>query len=256
MVKIAIDAGHGLKTAGKRCLKSLDPSQTREWYLNDRIADKLEELLAVYDCEILRTDDTTGKTDVTLYNRVKRANKWGADIFISIHHNAGVKGKSGGGTVVYHYGQADDKQRAERLYKAVVAETGLKGNRSLPVAKGNFYVINNTTAPALLLENGFMDSKTDVPIILSEAHAEKTARGLCSFLVEEFNLQLRGDFRVKIYTKLPIRSGPGVDYSWTTQCPAGVFTIKSVKSGAGSASGWGELKSGAGWIPLDFAKRV
>ena len=36
---IALDAGHGMGTAGKRCLKSIDPNQTREWFLNDRIAD-------------------------------------------------------------------------------------------------------------------------------------------------------------------------------------------------------------------------
>ena len=38
---ICIDAGHGLHTPGKRCLKSLDPRETREWRLNARVADKL-----------------------------------------------------------------------------------------------------------------------------------------------------------------------------------------------------------------------
>ena len=46
-MKIAIDAGHGLYTSGKRCLKKLDPNETREWTLNSRIAtqvvDHLEE---------------------------------------------------------------------------------------------------------------------------------------------------------------------------------------------------------------------
>ena len=36
----------------------------------------------------------------------------------------------------------------------------------------------------------------------------------------------------------------------------GVFTIVEVKSGTGSAKGWGRLKSGAGWIALDYASRV
>ena len=29
--KLALNAGHGLYTEGKRCLKSLDPKETREW---------------------------------------------------------------------------------------------------------------------------------------------------------------------------------------------------------------------------------
>ena len=38
--------------------------------------------------------------------------------------------------------------------------------------------------------------------------------------------------------------------------PVGVYTIVEVKSGKGSTAGWGRLKSGAGWISLDFATRI
>ena len=51
MVKIAIDAGHGINTKGKRCLKSIDSKETREWWLNDRIADRLQKKLAEYNKE-------------------------------------------------------------------------------------------------------------------------------------------------------------------------------------------------------------
>lgn len=189
MLRIAIDAGHGLHTLGKRCLKKLDSKETREWTLNDRIADKLERLLVSYNCEVLRTDDTTGAKDVSLANRVKAANDWGADVFISIHHNAGINGRSGGGTTVYWYSSEEERERqCEALYDAVIAKTGLKGNRATPVNKKNFYVIKNTSMPAFLLENGFMDSSTDVPVILSEEHADKTAQGLLDFLTAEFGM--------------------------------------------------------------------
>ena len=36
----------------------------------------------------------------------------------------------------------------------------------------------------------------------------------------------------------------------------GVFTIIEVKEGQGSNTGWGRLKSGAGWICLDYTNRV
>jgi hypothetical protein len=45
--------------------------------------------------------------------------------------------------------------------------------------------------PAFLIENGFMDSATDVPIILSPEHAERTAQGILRFLVEEYLLDYK-----------------------------------------------------------------
>lgn len=189
MLRVVIDAGHGVNTLGKRCLKKLDSKQTREWTLNDRIADKLERLLVSYNCEVLRTDDTTGVKDVSLANRVKAANDWKADVFISIHHNAGVNGGAGGGVQVFWYSSKPEREaQAKALYDQVISQTGLKGNRATPVAKKNFYVIKNTSMPAFLLENGFMDSATDVPVILSDAHAEKTAKALLNFLIGEFGL--------------------------------------------------------------------
>ena len=189
MLRIAIDAGHGLHTLGKRCLKKLDSAETKEWTLNDRIADKLQQLFESYNCVVLRTDDTTGAKDVSLADRVKAANNWGADVFISIHHNAGINGKSGGGAEVYYCSSKPErKTQAEALYKSIVAETKLTGNRATPVKKKDFYVIKNTSMPAFLCELGFMDSTADVPVILSEAHANNAAQGILKFLISYFEL--------------------------------------------------------------------
>lgn len=186
---IALDAGHGLYTGGKRCMKKIDPNETREWYLNDRISDRVEELLAGYNCKVVRVGDTTGKKDISLSQRVKTANNINADVYISVHHNAGVNGGSGGGTIVYYYSSNPKrKEQAQKLYNEVVNRTKLVGNRSTKIKNYGFYVIKNTKMPAFLIENGFMDSTTDVPIILSKEHAEKTAQGILAFLVKEFTL--------------------------------------------------------------------
>lgn len=64
-------------------------------------------------------------------------------------------------------------------------------------------------------------------------------------------------FLVKVsISDLNIRKGPGTDYARTQYIPVGVYTIMEVKSGKGSIAGWGRLKSGAGWISLDFVTRV
>lgn len=56
---------------------------------------------------------------------------------------------------------------------------------------------------------------------------------------------------------LNIRKGPGTNYSKTGKVTGkGSFIIVDVKSGAGSKTGWGKIKSGIGWISLDYAKRI
>ncbi len=56
---------------------------------------------------------------------------------------------------------------------------------------------------------------------------------------------------------LNIRKGPGTNYEKTGKFTGkGIFTITEVKTGKGSKTGWGKLKSGDGWISLDYAKRV
>lgn len=186
---IALDAGHGMSTAGKEITLSGYP-KTKEWYLNDRISDRVEELLSDYECKVVRVGDTTGKRDISLRERVKTANNVGATAYISVHHNAGINGGSGGGTIVYYYsGNSARKVQAQRLYDSIISKTGLVGNRSSKVIKYGFDVLRNTNMPAFLIENGFMDSTTDVPIILSPEHAEKTARGILEFLVKEYSLK-------------------------------------------------------------------
>ena len=55
---------------------------------------------------------------------------------------------------------------------------------------------------------------------------------------------------------LNIRHGPGTNYARTGQFTGvGTFTIVEESDGQG-ASKWGKLKSGAGWISLDFATKV
>jgi len=192
---LALSAGHYLYTPGKRCLKSIDPTETREWVLNARIADMLTDMLMKYDgIEIIRLDDVTGETPTSLEERAKKSDAHDADFYLAIHHNAGINGGSGGGVTVYHYPLDRNKAQAVGLYEDVVGANGLKGNRATPIkATTELYEVAVPEADSILLENGFMDSTTDTPIILTEAFAENTAKGLCKFFVDYWGLELRKD---------------------------------------------------------------
>lgn len=202
MFKIALTAGHYKYTAGKRCLKSLDPKETREWVLNARICDKIEKLLAQYDgVEILRTDDRNGEKNITLEQRTTAANKWGANFYLSIHHNAGIKGGKGGGIVAYTYTKVDAETAAwqKALYDALIKHTGLKGNRAKPLSSADLHECRETQMPAVLLELGFMDSLSDTPKILTEAYADQCAAAIVEVIVNKAGLKKKATERVQLY---------------------------------------------------------
>lgn len=236
MFKLAINAGHGLKTAGKRCLKKLDKNETREWTLNSRICEKIELGLLEYDgYDLIRLDDPTGKTDVALKKRTDSANKYGADFYLSIHHNAGVNGGSGGGIETYVYTKAgnDSKEWQSELYKALIKHTGLKGNRSDGTRKANLHECRESNMPCVLIECGFMDSKTDVPIILTTDFAEKVAKACIEVIVKKGKLKKKNEKteskekaeenKVLNWQKAAIKDGfkfpkYGADGNWGSEC--------------------------------------
>lgn len=82
-----------------------------------------------------------------------------------------------------------------------------------------------------------------------------TKEAVCEPKVEE---KVDTSFSVKVdINYLNIRKGPGMDCERTGNYTGkGTFVITEVKDGNGSDAGWGRLKSGEGWISLDYATRV
>lgn len=202
MFKIALGAGHGARTAGKRCMKALDPNETPEWWLNDRICDYVESYLKDYEgYSLLRLDDSDdGHDDVALSTRTNKANAWGADFYLSVHHNAGANGTNAGGICAFSYpGSKTGAEWRDEFYDALIAMTGLKGNRAQPKLTANFHVLKYSKMPAVLLELGFMDSKIDVPIILTDDFAKKCAKAIVQVLAKRGKLTKKEKEPDKLY---------------------------------------------------------
>ena len=181
MVKIGLDAGHGLKTKGKETLNGI-----KEFTLNDKVCDKVTSILKDYECEIIRTDNNEGYTDESLSSRLARYKSKKVDAFVSIHHNAfGDTWNNATGVEVYVDKKATSKDMnlAQSIYNRLVKYTGLKGRG---IKRENFYVINQNTIPAVLVEGGFMTNTSDCKLITSDAgqnaYAKAVAEGLIEFL--------------------------------------------------------------------------
>lgn len=85
-------------------------------------------------------------------------------------------------------------------------------------------------------------------VVVAPPAAEKPTGGTTGATVTPYLV------RVKI-TNLNIRKGPGTNYGATSYIQPGIYTIVAESTGKGAAK-WGKLKSGAGWISLDYATKT
>lgn len=182
MFKIAYGAGHNIYT------KNGIPGGVSEWVLNDRVARCFAEEAQKYPVELLRVDEEAVPVD--LAKRCKMANDWGADFFLSIHHNAGINGGTGGGLVAFSSpGSTRGAYFRDAIYEACMARGGIKGDRWDATLETPFYVLENTNMPAVLMEYGFMDSKTDAPVIVTEEYAKAMAKATMEGIAAAAGLQ-------------------------------------------------------------------
>lgn len=181
---IALDSGHSLKIAGKRT-----PDGIHEWELNDKVRDKVVELLKDYDVKFIFPDNNEGNVDESLVARRTMYIKEKAHAAVSIHHNA-FKGTwcTATGVEVYvdHNSTSKDEKLADCIYGRLVKNTGLKGRG---IKKADWTVIDQDSIPAVLVEGGFMDNKKDHKIITSDAGQTAYAKAVAEGLIEFLNLE-------------------------------------------------------------------
>ena len=185
MFKVAIDAGHGgsNSTPGKRT-----PDGEYEWDFNNEVVKAFIDEMNQYNVEIRRMDDSSGKQDIPLSTRTNNANQWGADVYVSIHHNANT-GKWGDwtGTETYYYEGSDNSERLARLIqKATVEAYGLR-NRG--IRKGNhLWICRKTSMPSVLVEGGFMDSKIDIKKMRDNSVLRQAGENIARAVAEYFGI--------------------------------------------------------------------
>lgn len=183
---IAVDDGHGQNTAGKRT-----PDGYKENEFNHYTKEYLIDELEYNGFKIVDVSPT--RDDNSLSDRCNRANKGNADIFISIHFNAYTgewQTKASGLESYYFPGSVEGEKLCNKIHSQLIKGTK-QNNRGVKTA--NFYVLKNTSMPAVLCECGFMDNKTEADLMKSTSFrkecSKEIAKGICDYFGKTYKEQ-------------------------------------------------------------------
>ena len=208
MIKITVDAGHGswkdpsrnvYATPGKRT-----PEGIPEWEFNNKVVKAFINHLSHFkDVAVLRLDDPTGKTDVSLTERANRAKSWGSQAHCSVHHNAlrgtwfstagGIETLVRPGTKNY----ASSLRLAKLVHPKYVKAMNLR-DRGIKERTDLMMISDALGCPSILTEGGFMDSSIDRKEMDQDAKLKAQGEAIAQGYVEFFNLKKKESVKVEI----------------------------------------------------------
>jgi N-acetylmuramoyl-L-alanine amidase len=166
-MKFGIDIGHNCPPdTGAKGIAKTEDQLTKD--VGNRLMKKLSAAgHSVINC----TPNTAANVGESLRKRVDKANTDRVDLFVSIHFNA--FNKKANGTEVFAISNTS-KAIAQSVFNEIV-KLGFK-NRG--VKNTQFFVLKNTSMPAILIECCFCDSTADMSIFDAEKMAEAIKIGL------------------------------------------------------------------------------
>ncbi len=157
--RIAIDPGHGGFFRGALGVHGLTEAE-----VNLGVALYLRGLLEAHGATVFmtRTDDRDFLTPADsslrsdLAERMRLANGFHPDLFVSVHHNADARGAHDKNETQTYYKLGDDGpslDAARSVHRFLVRNLGIDQHRILP---GNYFVLRNSEAPAILTESSYI----------------------------------------------------------------------------------------------------
>ncbi|MBY7145016.1 N-acetylmuramoyl-L-alanine amidase [Virgibacillus sp. NKC19-3] len=181
-MKLYLDPGHGGSDPGAQGngMEEKDAVLDIARHLRDILTNDYEDVNVMMS----RSNDTTK----SLQERTNEANSWGADYFLSIHCNS-FNGSAQGYEDYIYSDLSDSSQTAayQDIMHDEITNVNQLSNRGKQ--KANFHVLRETSMPALLTENGFIDNDHDAALLQEPSWRQEVAQGHANGLARAFNLK-------------------------------------------------------------------
>ena len=187
---VMLDPGHGGYDPG-----AITPQGVYEKSINLQIAQKVKEMLGPSGIDVFLTreedidyapDGAKGKNtkkQIDLNRRIDIANEAKANIFVSLHVNATATGQNSGAETFYHYKSESGKRLAVLIQQELIKIPGMNRRIAKP---GDFYVIKNTSMPAVIVEVGYLSSTKEQKKLQQSWYQEQLSRAIAKGIANYF----------------------------------------------------------------------
>lgn len=172
---IVLDPGHGGSDSG-----ALSISNHQEKTYTLQLAKKVATLLKQAGAKVYLT--RSSDTSVSLAKRATLSNQVHADAFISFHFDSSPQNNSATGVTTYYY----HRQSSYKLAESINQQLNNLPLENRGVDFGNFEVIRDNKFPAILLENGYINSTQDFDEIKTNSYQQKVAQDVVQGLKKYF----------------------------------------------------------------------
>lgn len=192
---IVIDPGHGGADPGAQ------NSGLKEKDVNLDISLRLRNVLASRGCNVILTREVDKDFFLPGYvkgrmakraelnQRINLASANNADLFVSIHANSFPQRNTYGMETYYHQKSTSGKELAELIQKQL---TQLQNDNKRNAKAGDYYLINQTKMPAVIVEVGFISNPRERKLLLSDHYRDLVAAAIGTGIEDYFNVFPQG----------------------------------------------------------------
>lgn len=197
---VVLDPGHGGKDIGAK-----SPRKVYEKLLVMDVAKRVRNLLQARGLTVRLTRD--GDQTLSLSERTKRAARWNADLFISLHADSATKTAEGAGTFIlslpngysthgYGKGKPPATKHPGNRFDSANAALGFRIQQNLikatrqkdrGVKRARFQVLREAPCPAALVEMAFITNPKEEALVIQASHRAKIARGIADGIAAYLN---------------------------------------------------------------------
>ena len=187
---IVIDPGHGGADPGAKT------SGLTEKDLNLDISLRLQEVLESKGCNVILTREidkdfflpgfVKGRMAkrAELNQRINLASDNNADLFVSVHANSFPKSNTYGMETYYHLESSPGKALAERIQEHLAL---LQSDNKRKAKAGDYYLINQSKMPAVIVEVGFISNPRERKLLMTEDYRNSIANAIGGGIEHYFN---------------------------------------------------------------------